>query len=321
MASTFFSTRRVVYTVVTLVGATAALAALIPLTMEDFRLSGTQVGDVPSGVLETSDTCRTCHGDFDPEDEPYSTWAGSLMGLAGRDPLFYAQMTNANQDVANVGNFCLRCHVPMSIVTGHVVDPTGGSARRHGSRRRDLPLLPQHGRPDLRRRGRAHRRTNRSSPISTPCPPTTATRCSCSTPRADAAGPTTTPPPPLTRRSPRPSCAAARCAAPATTSATSRFRAGRTARGATTRSTRRYPTRTRGRSSRSSEPTRSGSSARSRPAVSISAAASAGRAGRWSRPARTATCRRPPRAAVSSVRSEPTSPATSSPAPPLRPST
>ena len=47
------------------------------------------------------------------------------MGLAGRDPLFFAQMTNANQDVANVGTFCLRCHVPMSFVTGHAADPSG----------------------------------------------------------------------------------------------------------------------------------------------------------------------------------------------------
>ena len=107
--------------------ATVALAALIPLTQEDFRLSGTQIGDVPAGVLETSDNCRACHGDFDSEDEPYSTWAGSLMGLAGRDPLFYAQMTNANQDVANVGTFCLRCHVPMSFVTGHAADPSGAT--------------------------------------------------------------------------------------------------------------------------------------------------------------------------------------------------
>ncbi len=107
--------------------ATAALAALIPLTQEDFRLSGTQIGDVPIGVLEPSDNCRACHGDFDPADEPYSTWAGSLMGLAGRDPLFFAQMTNANQDVANVGTFCLRCHVPMSFVTGHAADPSGAT--------------------------------------------------------------------------------------------------------------------------------------------------------------------------------------------------
>ena len=125
MASKSRSLRRVTGIVLALV-ATAALAALIPLTQEDFRLSGTQIGDVPMGVLEPAESCRICHGDFDPEDEPYATWAGSLMGLAGRDPLFYAQMTNANQDVANVGTFCLRCHVPMSFVTGHALSVDGG---------------------------------------------------------------------------------------------------------------------------------------------------------------------------------------------------
>ena len=49
------------------------------------------------------------------------------MGQAGRDPLFYAQMTTANQDAANVGYFCMRCHVPMSFVTGHASDASGAT--------------------------------------------------------------------------------------------------------------------------------------------------------------------------------------------------
>ena len=97
----------------------AAILSLIPMTQADFHLSGTQIGDVPGGVLGTSGECQACHGDFDP-DAPYATWSGSLMGHAGRDPLFFAQMTTANQDVANVGYFCMRCHVPMTFVTGHM---------------------------------------------------------------------------------------------------------------------------------------------------------------------------------------------------------
>ncbi len=97
----------------------------IPTTFEDFHLSGTQIGDVPPGVIETSPTCAACHGNYDPEHEPYRTWRGSLMGQAGRDPLFFAQMATANQDVANAGYFCMRCHVPMSFVTGHAYDPAG----------------------------------------------------------------------------------------------------------------------------------------------------------------------------------------------------
>jgi len=100
---------------------------LVDMTIEDFHLSGTQVGDVSPDVIETSDGCTGCHGPYDVDNDMYSTWRGSLMGLAGRDPLFYAQMTTANQDVANVGYFCMRCHVPMSFLTGNALDADGSS--------------------------------------------------------------------------------------------------------------------------------------------------------------------------------------------------
>lgn len=99
----------------------------IPMTIEDFHLSGTQVGDTSPTSITTSDNCSACHADYDPLNEPYKTWAGSLMGQAGRDPLFFAQMTTANQDVANVGYFCMRCHVPMSFVTGHAYQTDGNT--------------------------------------------------------------------------------------------------------------------------------------------------------------------------------------------------
>jgi hypothetical protein len=108
-------------------GAAVAFAALIDMTLEDFHLSGTQVGDVGTDVISTSDACVGCHGGFDPASEPYFAWTGSLMGLAGRDPLFYAQMTNANQDVGNVGYFCMRCHMPMTFTTGHAYDTDGST--------------------------------------------------------------------------------------------------------------------------------------------------------------------------------------------------
>ncbi|MGE0479719.1 MAG: hypothetical protein AB7Q17_04525 [Phycisphaerae bacterium] len=105
----------------------AAPADPIPATLRDFRVPGTQVGDVSTANVFTSATCRDCHGDFDAANEPWATWSGSLMGQAGRDPLFYAQLTNANQDVNYVGYYCLRCHVPMSILTGHAEQPTGAT--------------------------------------------------------------------------------------------------------------------------------------------------------------------------------------------------
>jgi len=95
----------------------AIMAQTVPMTLEDFHLTGTQVGDISPAVITTSDGCIDCHGNFDAVNEPYNTWRGSLMGQAGRDPLFFAQMTTANQDVANVGYFCMRCHVPMTFLT------------------------------------------------------------------------------------------------------------------------------------------------------------------------------------------------------------
>lgn len=112
---------------VMLVVTDAALAGLVPMTLEDFHLSGTQIGDVPDSNITTSANCSACHGVFDAANEPHRNWQGSLMGQAGRDPLFYAQMTTANQDVENVGYFCMRCHVPMSFVTGHAYQADGST--------------------------------------------------------------------------------------------------------------------------------------------------------------------------------------------------
>ncbi len=110
-----------------LAGGAYVLATIIPLTFRDLFLSGTQIGNVSPLYIGTSDSCQFCHSDYDEENEPYATWHGSKMSMAGRNPLFYAQMTLANQDTDTAGYFCLRCHVPMSFVTGNAADPTGNS--------------------------------------------------------------------------------------------------------------------------------------------------------------------------------------------------
>ncbi|MDP6539773.1 MAG: hypothetical protein QF903_07810 [Planctomycetota bacterium] len=107
--------------------ATVALGALFDMSLRDFVLSGTHAGQVGPSVIFDSNSCVSCHGDYDSENAPHDTWEGSLMAQAGRDPLFWAQMTNANQDVANVGYYCMRCHVPNTFVSGHAYDPSGTS--------------------------------------------------------------------------------------------------------------------------------------------------------------------------------------------------
>ena len=105
----------------------AAAQTPIPMTQTDFHVPGTQVGNMPLANLRAASECANCHGNYNAAAEPTATWAGSLMALGGKDPLFYAQMTTANQDVANVGSFCLRCHVPVAVVTGHVAQANGST--------------------------------------------------------------------------------------------------------------------------------------------------------------------------------------------------
>jgi len=111
-------------------GAAGALGAVafgqIPMTQTDFTIPGTQPGTISTSVIMDSNNCRACHSGTSVKD-PYATWSGSLMGQAGRDPLFFAQMSLANQDVSNVGSYCLRCHVPAAQVSGHTTDASGES--------------------------------------------------------------------------------------------------------------------------------------------------------------------------------------------------
>ncbi len=104
-----------------------AMASLVNTTLVDFHLSGTQVFDVPPGIIYSSQDCMLCHGPLGEGTDPYVSWSGSLMAQAGRDPLFFAQMATANQDVENVGYFCMRCHVPLSFVSGGALVPDGSA--------------------------------------------------------------------------------------------------------------------------------------------------------------------------------------------------
>jgi len=88
-----------------------------------FHVAGTQVGDVPRGNHFRAAYCAACHKTG--QVGSYDGWSGSLMAQAGRDPLFFAQLATANQDVPGVGYYCLRCHVPNSIITGNAYEPTG----------------------------------------------------------------------------------------------------------------------------------------------------------------------------------------------------
>lgn len=98
----------------------------VPATVDDFFLQGTQPHELNTPIFESSN-CAACHGFYDPVTAPHDQWVTSMMGQAGRDPIFYATFTIANQDVAFGGETCLRCHAPGAWLDGRSL-PADGSA-------------------------------------------------------------------------------------------------------------------------------------------------------------------------------------------------
>jgi hypothetical protein len=69
--------------------------------------------------------CVLCHsGTKNGLADPYDSWHGSMMGQAARDPVFRAGLAVANQDIAGIGEFCIRCHATRGWLAGRseVVD-------------------------------------------------------------------------------------------------------------------------------------------------------------------------------------------------------
>jgi hypothetical protein len=91
-----------------------------------FTANGTQ--PMLAHPVQSSASCTGCHGNYDVlhDIEPGPTWEGSLMGQAGRDPIFWAALDVANHDVPGVGDFCLRCHAVSGWLAGRS-EPPGGS--------------------------------------------------------------------------------------------------------------------------------------------------------------------------------------------------
>lgn len=91
----------------------------------DFTPHGTQPG--LNFTLDPPTDCHSCHeGNLTTDDKvnmPYATWMGSMKANATRDPLFWAALDVANNDLPGVGDFCLKCHSPQGWYEGHVVKP------------------------------------------------------------------------------------------------------------------------------------------------------------------------------------------------------
>ncbi len=103
-------------------------------TGTDFTPHGTQPG-LNFGLMPAQN-CATCHKGFSPPDSdylPFSTWEGSMMANATRDPLFWAAVDVANNDVPGVGDFCIRCHTNRGWYRGNSAKKTNGTIDPFGA--------------------------------------------------------------------------------------------------------------------------------------------------------------------------------------------
>lgn len=98
----------------------AISADIVP---NDVKMPGTQPGE----TTISSSRCDNCHGGYDSTVEPSHNLRGSMMGHAGRDPIFWATVAIAEQDFDGSGDLCLRCHTQGGWLAGHST-PTDGSA-------------------------------------------------------------------------------------------------------------------------------------------------------------------------------------------------
>jgi len=94
----------------------------------DLTPHGTQ--PLLQSTIEPASDCTGCHRGFSsPSNQflPHSTWGGSMMANATRDPLFWAALDVANKDYPGAGDYCLRCHTPSGWLGGRVVKKGDGT--------------------------------------------------------------------------------------------------------------------------------------------------------------------------------------------------
>ncbi|MBI4743762.1 MAG: hypothetical protein HY776_02910 [Actinobacteria bacterium] len=82
---------------------------------EGIFMPGTQ----PEAIsLDPTRRCLLCHEDTTFNNAADSTWKGSMMANAQKDPLYLAALAIANQDMPMAGDYCMRCHTPVGWLEG-----------------------------------------------------------------------------------------------------------------------------------------------------------------------------------------------------------
>lgn len=110
--------------------------AIVPLLAFAPGLAAAQIfqpGTQPVGAamdalmieIQPPTVCSRCHADYDDtgEFEPWDSWRGAMMANAGRDPVFRAALSIAEEDNPDAADFCVRCHSPPAWLRGRSTHP------------------------------------------------------------------------------------------------------------------------------------------------------------------------------------------------------
>ncbi len=115
---------------IALIAAAVVMAAALPVVLAETD-TATSNGTQPPLYfpLNPPGLCASCHGYYDNGHNvrPFTTWSGSMMANAGRDPIFWAALDVANNDLPGIGEWCLRCHSPGGWLAGRAAPPTGSA--------------------------------------------------------------------------------------------------------------------------------------------------------------------------------------------------
>jgi uncharacterized protein (TIGR03382 family) len=83
-----------------------------------------QPGEIVNQIQQPS-ACELCHDFLNPIDmiedlaiAPMKTWQGSMMANSARDPVFWAGVAVASQDIPGATELCVRCHAPSAFLDG-----------------------------------------------------------------------------------------------------------------------------------------------------------------------------------------------------------
>ncbi len=80
-------------------------------------LVGTQPGELNTPLAHNG-TCQTCHRSNDDPNMSMNAYRGTMMDLAGVDPIFLASLEIAYNDYQPAAALCIRCHFPKGYLAG-----------------------------------------------------------------------------------------------------------------------------------------------------------------------------------------------------------